>query len=121
MNIRSSYCFLVSIGSPILRFLSASEQSRNAANRSTLVLIAGQRREQEDRGGCALIQQQHVDDIARFGGGGVHAADDQTVGLCKDLLHRGILQRERLGGKNTIGPGDARANVILSPAIGFQR
>jgi hypothetical protein len=34
------------MGSPILRFLSASEQSRNSANRSTLVLIAGQRREQ---------------------------------------------------------------------------
>src|SRR6185295_4393441 len=50
MNIRSSYCFLVSIAFPNRLESPKSEQIRNA-NRSTLVLAEGQRMQERARVG----------------------------------------------------------------------
>src|SRR5262245_33539726 len=105
MNIRSSYCFLVSMALiPPARPTRRCEQLRNT-NRSTLVLVLNQPRScsRAGAGAKSVVQQQDLYLITRGGWGCVDAADDQGIGARKHLLHRGILQLEWLHGQDALG------------------
>src|SRR6185503_1780821 len=88
MNIRSSYCFLVSMAHPQLAKFTLRTNPQHT-NRSTLVLIRNQPYTEVRAGNPgrnSTFQQQDLDIVAHRGRGRVDRADNQRVGVRENLL-----------------------------------